>query len=419
MKEKRDILVIKGILFFIALLDFMGFTIAATVFPTLFVHPESQMLPFAWSHSARLAMIGIALGLYPLGQFLSAGILGSLSDSWGRKRVLVVTMIGTVIASGLTALAIDTKMWLLLLMSRFVLGLFAGNVAVAQASMVDISDIKSRASNISIIQLSLGLAWVFGAPLGSFLSDSSIISWFGFSTPFWTLTIVLFILLFVLMLSYRETLHSFKEKINIHPLKGVVLVYQALIDKKANDMFWVWLLFIAGWALFLQFLPTFLLLNFNYTANTVGPLLAFMGGTFACTQIFISRAVFRRVAAEKVLLISMLFPGIATLMIAASNTWWELHAAAFLFPFSMGFTLPALLASISNRGDMSQQGNYLGKAQSIQAIMTVIVTVLGGQLLGLGKYFSTIIGSVLMISAWLIFVFYASRRNKQKMEVAK
>lgn len=414
MKEMKRTSVTKGILFCIALLDFMGFTIAATVFPTLFIHPEIHMLPDTWTHATRLIMIGIALGLYPFGQFLGAGVFGSLSDNWGRKKVLLITMIGTVIASLLTALSIDMKLWILLLASRFVLGLFAGNVAVAQASMVDISTEKTKASNISLLQLSLGLAWVFGAPIGSFFSNSSIISWFGFSTPFWILTVALCIVFLMLVFCYQETLQTFREKINIHPLKGFSLVYQALTDKKSNDMFWIWLIFIAGWALFLQFLPTFLLLNFNYTAATVGPLLAFMGGTFAGTQIFISRAVFKRISAEKVLLISMLFPGIATLMIAASTTWWELHIAAFIFPLSMGFTLPGLLTAVSNRGGSHQQGDYLGKAQSIQAIMTVIVTVFGGQLLGMGKYFSTVIGSVLMISAWLIFAFYGFRKAKKQ-----
>ncbi|WP_119343704.1 MFS transporter [Facilibium subflavum] len=413
----------KFILFFVALLDFMGFTIAATIFPELFVNKSAGFLPVAWTHAERLTSVGIALGLYPLGQFLSASIFGVLSDHFGRKPVLLVTIIGTILATFLTAFSITINAYILLFISRFILGLFAGNVSVAQASMVDVSDEKSRASNISLVQLSLGLAWVCGAPLGSFLSDHTVFHGFNYSTPFYFLTAILFIIGLFLYLGYRETLCiSHRGSLQkIHLLKGLTLTIDALKDRKAYDILWVWLIFIGGWALFLQFLPTFLIIHFNYTAHTVGPMLAFMGGTFAGTQIFIARRFLRLVSPEKILRWVIVVPGLAALGIGVAHNWWFLHIVAFLFPFSMGFTLPALLGAISSRGAMNEQGALLGKAQSIQALMTIIVTMLGGKLLVVSQYMTTFVGGFAMLAAWLIYlsVFLAKKKHSIRTKLKR
>lgn len=409
----------KLILFFVALLDFMGFTIAATIFPELFVNKVIAFLPSGWSHADRLVSVGVALGLYPLGQFLTASIFGVLSDRFGRKPVLLVTTLGTILATFFTALSISINAYILLFISRFILGSFAGNVSVAQASMVDVSDEKTRASNISLIQLSLGLAWVCGAPLGSFLSDPTVFNGFNYSTPFYFLTAILLIIGLFLYLGYHETLSiNHRGSLQkIHPLKGLTLTLDALNDRKSCDIFWVWLIFIGGWALFLQFLPTFLIIHFDYTAHTVGPMLAFMGGTFAGTQIFIARRFLKIISAEIILRWMMVVPGLATLGMGVAHDWWFLHIAAFLFPFSMGFTLPALLGAISNRGAMNEQGALLGKAQSIQALMTIIVTMLGGQLLSISQYMTTFIGGFAMLIAWLIYltVFFAKQKTLLKL----
>ena len=342
---------VKSILFSIALLDFMGFTIAATLFPMLFLSKSVHFAPSSWTHTTRLLGVGIALGLYPLGQFLSASVFGVLSDRLGRKPVLVSTTTGTILFTLCAAISIAASIYYLLFISRFMLGLFAGNVSVAQASMADISDEKERASNISLIQLSLGLAWVFGAPLGSLLSDSHLIAWFSYSTPFYALCIVWLGILLLISLFYQETLLKRSHKIQkLHPLKGLVLAWDALHDKRTQNIFLTWLIFIGGWALFLQFLPTFLTINFHYTAHIVGSVMAFMGGTFAGTQIFIARYFLRRVSAESILRWVMLVPGLSALAIGITQSEWVLSIGIFSFPFSMGFTLPALLSAISNHG---------------------------------------------------------------------
>lgn len=418
--QSSNLSLIKSILFSIALFDFMGFTIAATVFPSLLINPSSEMLSAHWSHDVRLMLVGALLACYPLGQFLSASILGAASDKWGRRKVLIVTLLGTFLSSAATCIAIGMSWIFILFASRFLSGLLAGNVAVAQASIVDISNQQNKASNISLIQLSLGLAWVFGAPIGGFLSNSAIVSWFNYSTPFLMLTLGLLIILIAVIVALPETLKTFKPEQKINFLKSVQLSYEAISVKRYRYIFLVWMLFICGWAMFLQFLPAFLILNFNYQVTNVAPMLAFMGGTFACTQIFLARKVLSKITPETALTYFMLVPGLVALGIVFINSRLELHILAFLFPFCMGFTLPSLLAAISNKGKSNEQGKMLGMAQSLQALMTIIATVVGGQLLAINSYLSTIIAGSLMCAGWMLLVLYKnSKLNSANVNAAE
>lgn len=392
----------KVILFFVALLDFMGFTIGATTFPEMLISTHSTIIPHLWGYQARVLSVGIALGLYPLGQFLSASIFGALSDGFGRKHVLVVALIGTFLACLLTAVSIEWGGIYLLFLSRFLLGLFAGNVSVAQASMVDISDEKSKTANLSLIQLTLGLAWVFGAPLGSVLSNANLVSWFDYSTPFFVLALALLIVLLCFLCLFKETSHERKKIGKLHPLKGITLTIQAYRALDARFSFTVWTLFIGGWALFLQFLPLFLILNHGYTTATVGPLLAFMGGTFALTQVFISRWFFKRFKPQQILLVALIMPWFAVVLMTFCQEWWLFHLGAFLFPLSMGFVLPAFMSFLVGLGG-SAHGLRVGQAQSIQSLMTIIVTLLGGKLLAWWSLSTSIIGLSAMCLAFLLF----------------
>ncbi len=405
----------KSILFTIALLDYMGFTIGATVFPELFLNHSIGMLSPEITYSTRMELMGFLLAVYPLGQFFSASVFGAASDKWGRKKILLITVAGTMIACFFTALSISKNIIIILFVSRFILGLFAGNVGVVQASIVDISTEETKSSNISLIQLSLGLAWVFGAPIASFLSDSKTIHWFSPSIPFWVLLFALIMVFFMTLIFYRSTEINRNSLRKINPLQGLSLAFESLSHNDYADIFFVWIVFMLGWALFLQFFPTVLVIKYSFTIQTVGPILAFMGGIFAATQIFIARRILKLIIPEKILVVSMIFPAIGVFLILLAKGWWMLHVGGFIFACGMGFTLPCLLAAISNRGSVVEQGKMLGMAQSMLALITIVSTLIGGRLLGMHNTLSLIVSSTLMLLGWLVYIsFFKHKFSKAR-----
>src|SRR5581483_11609547 len=159
-------------LILIILADFIGLGVSVTTFPALLLRSGS---PAGADATRQLVILGLLLGIYPLGQFFGAAILGKLSDLRGRKPLLMWTLTGTLIGFVLSALAIQWGNLALLFASRAMAGVFAGNVAIAQASMVDISDEKSKSGNLALLNAAMGISWIIGPPVGGILSDSSVV----------------------------------------------------------------------------------------------------------------------------------------------------------------------------------------------------------------------------------------------------
>jgi DHA1 family tetracycline resistance protein-like MFS transporter len=402
-------------LILVALLDFMGLGIVVTIFPHLFLDNTSQILPVFWSYNQKLTALGFFLAIYPLGQFFGATVFGKLSDSHGRKKMLVITLLGTAICFFLSGLAIIINSAMTLFLSRFFAGLFAGNIAIAQASMSDISDEHTKAKNLTLIQIALGLAWVIGPPLGGWLSVLSISNMSGFATPFWVMSTLLILVLIYTIVFYKETLSEFKHnKLNL--LSNFLEIREAFTDVKLRSAFFVWFVFVAGWWLFEAFLPAYLLQVFNFSSARIGTFLASMGATYALFQFLVVQKVAKKVSPKSMVKYSLIFSALAVIGIAFSKNIILLHILITLFVTTMGFALPGLITSISNLESKENQGKIMGMISSIQAIATVVVMMFGGYLDNSNIALTVIGGGVLLLISWMLFISKFYRLKKQGVQ---
>ncbi|MDY7093988.1 MAG: MFS transporter [Acidobacteriota bacterium] len=146
-----------SIIFFTILLDLLGF---GMILP---------LLPFyALTYGASALEIGLLSSVYSLGQFLFAPFWGQLSDRWGRRRVLLVTIFATSIAHLLLALA--PSLWMLFL-ARAAAGIFAANYSTAQAYVADVTTGKDRAKGMGLVGAAFGLGFVLGPAMGAILAE--------------------------------------------------------------------------------------------------------------------------------------------------------------------------------------------------------------------------------------------------------
>ncbi len=391
----------KWYLVLIALLDFMGLGVVVTIFPHMLF--EGNLLPPGWDHNTRLTALGIFLAIYPLGQFFGASILGKLSDIYGRKKLMVFTLIGTCCAFVSSGIAVIAGSALILLLSRAVAGIFAGNVAIAQASMSDISNDNEKTKNLTLIQMALGLAWVFGPPLGGWVSEISLFNQSGFVTSFWLMAALLLITLIYTIFFYKETLIHLTTHEKVHPLSGIAQIAESFINKDLRLPFIVWTIFVAGWWLFEAFLPVYLLKRFNFSSGDIGNFLASMGATYALFQYFIVNKVAKHIKPEIMVKSSLVVSAIAVIGIAFVNDKIQLHIVITLFVTSMGFALPGLISSISNLASKEHQGKIMGNISSTQAFATVLMMMIGGYLDNLGMTITIIGGGILLFISWVIF----------------
>ena len=227
----------------IILIDFMGMAIVVVSFPHLFLNVNSMLFSPALDKSTRLMLLGLFLAIYPLGQFFGAATLGKLSDHFGRKGVLCSTLLGTFIGYIISALSIMAALPILLFVGRLLTGLCAGNVAVAQASLIDISiDEKSKTQNLTYGQMAMGSAYIIGPVLGGVLADPKLVHWFNASTPFWFFSGLLFLLLLATQFFYKETLTK-RQSVRVNMKEHIRQIYVAFIDVKLRLSFIVWFVF--------------------------------------------------------------------------------------------------------------------------------------------------------------------------------
>jgi DHA1 family tetracycline resistance protein-like MFS transporter len=126
------------------------------------------LLPFyAQAFKASESLIGLLLAANAVTQMIGAPTMGRFSDRYGRKPLLVVSLIGTVV--GFVLLGGAGALWMLFL-SRLIDGLLGGNISLAQAYISDVTDEENRAKGLGLVGASFGLGFIFGPALGGTLS---------------------------------------------------------------------------------------------------------------------------------------------------------------------------------------------------------------------------------------------------------
>jgi DHA1 family tetracycline resistance protein-like MFS transporter len=178
-----------GVILLIMFLGFLGVSIPYLIFPALFLTPEYSILPPSWDSTSRALLLGITLASYPLGQFLGSPILGSLSDDYGRKRILCWSLLIAAFFNLLSGIAISSHLLILLIFSRFMAGLMEGNIAIARAMAADLTTI-SKHDSFGKINAALSIAYLLGPLLGGLMTAKELFEGLTFATPFYVTAVI-------------------------------------------------------------------------------------------------------------------------------------------------------------------------------------------------------------------------------------
>jgi MFS family permease len=155
-------------IFLIVLVDVLGFTI---VIPLLAFYSES--------FGATPLVATLVVSVYAVCSLISTPIIGKLSDSYGRKRLLLVSQVGTFV--GFIILGSATALWMVFV-GRILDGLTAGNLSLAQAYISDHTAPENRTKAFGVIGVAFGIGFMFGPGLGGWLNTYENIA--GMHVPF-------------------------------------------------------------------------------------------------------------------------------------------------------------------------------------------------------------------------------------------
>jgi DHA1 family tetracycline resistance protein-like MFS transporter len=366
-------------IFLTIFIDLLGVGILIPVIPLLFASPLSEfyILPTGVSVQTGYLLLGLLIAVYPIGQFLATPILGQLSDRYGRKKILAVSLLGTCISYILFAVGIVMHNIPLLFISRFFDGLTGGNISVAQAMISDVSTKENRAKNFGMIGAAFGLGFIFGPFIGGKLSDPHTLSWFTATTPFYFAAILAFINMMLVLFVLKETNNNLQtEKITWN--RSIRNIIEALKIKGVNTIFLTSFLFSAGFTFFTTFFSVYLIKKFGFDQGNIGDFFAWIGIWSVIVQGFLVKIVAKKFSEEKVIKFSLIGCGVIVLAYFLPQHSWQLYLIPPFFSLCTGLTMSNLGSLLSKSTKPEVAGKIFGINSSVQALAQLIPAIISG-----------------------------------------
>jgi DHA1 family tetracycline resistance protein-like MFS transporter len=393
----------------VVFVDLVGISILFPIFPQL-VTPGSPdvILPDGWTVAQGFILLGWLTAAYPLAQFLAAPILGQLSDKYGRKPVLIGSIIGTVLGYVLFAIGLATKNIPLLFASRILDGFTGGNISVAQAAVADISTAKNRAKNFGLIGMAFGLGFILGPYIGGKLADPSIVSWFNAATPFWFAAILSLFNIVLIALFLPETL-KIKKTQRLDVTKPFHNIVDAFSKPGLRSVMPSSFLFTAGFTFFTTFFGVVLAQKFGFSPSSIGDYFAYVGLWIAISQGVIVGRVAKKYKDYQVLRVSLFITAFSLLGYALipDGAFRWLFLVPPILATGNGLTMAFTSSIISRITPKELQGEALGINASVMALAQAFPAIIAGYVATVGLNVPIFVGSAIIglagISFWVFF----------------
>ncbi len=395
----------------ILFIDGMGLGLVFPLVNSLIVDPETGFLSAGTSEATRTFLYGLIVGIFMLCWFFGAAMLGDLSDSIGRKKALMICLIGSFAGYCLASVAVMMKSVSLLIAGRVVAGFTSGSQPIAQAAIIDMSTLKTKARNIGLVLMALSVGFVVGPILGGVLSDHGIVSWFSFSTPFTFVALLSLLNALLLKFFFKETFIR-KEKISIKYFHAIKIFISAFQHREIRYLSFIFLLFMLGWSNYYTFATYFVFKKYGFDPLQTTLFMACLGLGFALGASFFTQLFSKWMSLKRTIITCLVLSSLSTVVMVLTKD--PLYAWITVFPTAT-FALTAYssaLALFSNQVDQNSQGWIMGITGAIMALSFGIIGLLGGVLLHHSETIPMILSIVgLLVSAFLL-LFYRLSEEK-------
>jgi DHA1 family tetracycline resistance protein-like MFS transporter len=403
---------------FTVFLDAIGVAILIPVYAALVLPGKFQIIPAGWTIRDGYVMVGWLTGIYSICTFLAAPILGQLSDKYGRKPILAISLFGTSIGYALFAIGVLTKNIPLLFASRALDGITGGNIAVARAVISDVSAPEHRTRNFGLIGAMFGMGFVLGPYLGGRLSSAGIPfinafgvhalttpHWFSPALPFWFATLLAFINTLLVLFSLPETL---KEKIHVKLrwTQSFRNIKAGLSMPRVKTLLPVNFLFYAGFTFFTTFFGFSMIKRIpGFTPANVADYFSLIGIWIAVFQALLIPALAKKFKNYQVLRVSMFGVAAVLPVVLWAHTTTQAILVSPLIPLFVALTMANSIALLSSVADPRLQGEVMGVNSSFEALAQGIPAVMSGYIASIAVGLPTLVGSSLICLGGFLFLY--------------
>lgn len=352
------------------------------------------LIPFYAQRFASGARgIGILLASFSVMQLIFSPLLGKISDTRGRKPVLLFSILTSV---GSFFLFTYANSYLMLLLSRIVAGL-ATEGAVAQAYIADITTKENRSIGIGKVGAAIGVGFILGPVIGGLLSP------YGIKAPGAAALILSIInLLFVIVfLPEPERLSKSKESSSfIESIKGLL---DAVKEPITGQVYIIYFVITLAFAAIPVIVPLLTIAYFGFTAVEMSYVFIFIGLIQVTLQGFGIKRLVAKLGEEKLIILGPLLLAIGIVLTPILASIPGFGFSTILVAVGVGITNTAVPGFISLMTPPEKQGSTLGVTQSIGSIARIFGPVIGGYVTELyGVQSSFYFSGVLLVIPFII-----------------
>jgi DHA1 family tetracycline resistance protein-like MFS transporter len=396
VKSKKSPLIV---IFTTVFLDLIGFGI---IIPLVGIYGRDY-----GANTYELAILG---SIYSIMQFVFSPIWGRLSDKHGRRPILLMSLLGSVISYYLFAFANTLG---LLILSRALAGIFAANISTAQAYIADVTKPEDRAKGMGLIGAAFGIGFTLGPPVGG-ISVAKL----GMSAP--GLIAGTLCLLNLILAWYRldESLSpELQAKAYASSAKKSRLAqfetFQIIKHKPALVLaivstFFATFAFSNLEQVFSLFIQTKFSLATEEAAYKTGMILMWSGVLGAFIQGGLIRKLVPKHGEQKLLIIGLFTQALAMVLFSQSPTYGSFFITAVPLAFGSGLINPTLASLVSKGAEQHEQGAVMGLKEGMSSLARIFGPLSGLLAFGVQVTLPFIIGALTVSTLGLVWL----RRKK-------
>src|SRR5687767_3618719 len=413
---KRSPLVV---IFTTVFIDLVGFGI---VIPVLPFYAEGT------AFNATPRTVGLLFASYSIMQLIFSPVLGGLSDKYGRRPVLLISIIGTGV--GFLILGFARTLWMLFV-GRILDGISGGNISTAQAYIADITTKEDRAKGMGLIGAAFGLGFIFGPAIGGILSR------WGIHVPFIFAAGLCFANALLLYFTLPETITP------DHPARhsaargrGLRQVIKSLKQPVLAFVLTIYFLFIVAFSIMTTAFSLYTMFRFGYDAQHTGYLFAYVGLIAVIIQGGLIGRLVKRFGELPLVIVGALCFAISLFAVPfvgpAAGGLAALLIGGGVFSMGNSLATPALTSLASKSVGAGEQGVVLGVTQSVASLARAIGPFLAAVLIaspiahmgadGQPHYMSDYslfvtfwTGAAIMLLAFLLAFYFSKTQIKEQM----
>ncbi len=370
-----------ALLFAFVFVDVLGFSLILPLLPY-----------YAETFGATPTLVGLLLGANAAAQFIGAPIIGRLSDRYGRRPLLILSIAGTVVSFVILGLANSLEM---LFASRILDGLLGGNVSLAQAYITDVTDDKNRARGLGLIGAAFGLGFIFGPALGGALSTGG-----NYSLPAFVAAGLSALNLLGVLIWLPESLPPERRaQMASHPRTAFTAraLREALRRPCVGPLLQVTLFYGLAFTIFQTIFTLFAERRLSLDSRAVGYVFTYVGLLIVAIQGGGMGLLTKRFSEKHLIFGGTILLTFSLLAWALTPTLWLLLLVLAPLSLASGVLRVSINSALTKSVYPEEVGGTLGMSASLESLTRVVSPIVGGFLLdNLGTAAPGIAGALLM-----------------------